>query len=354
MAPSQMKGILIEKFLKSHHELQICSVPPPLIGTNTLLIRITHTSPTHVDLLYLAGKHQNNRRHMRPPFILGTDFAGTVVSSPAFSPFKPGDNVFGVAQGAFAEYVSVDVGKGYGSVRRVPRGWTNAEACAVGVSGAVSYGALAAAAQLQKGETVLVLGAGGGLGVIACQIALAMGAHVIGVVGDKEKAAVLRRMGVEDVVGYNLPGWEDKVKALMAEKGKEGVDVVYDSVGKVESSLRCLRYGGRVVIVGFAARNGVMEKVGMNRILLKGAGVVGYRFGEHGRRHPEETEAIWDEFMKMAENGNIKAVVYEERYKGVQDIPRALEDLHVRKVIGRAVVTISEDSSAQTVNSSKL
>jgi len=261
--------------LQSHHDVSILSIPTPKPwSTSTVLIRITHCSPTHVDLLYLRGAHQNNRRHMKPPFVLGTDFAGVVVYSPALSAFKPGDNVFGVSQGSFAEYITVDAKNG--ALRKVPRGWTNREACAVGQSGAVSYGALISAAQLQKGESVLVLGAGGGLGVIACQIALAKGAHVIGIVGDKRKAALLRRMGVEDVVGYNLPKWEDRVKEIMAEKGKEGVDVVYDAVGMVESSIRCLRYGGRVVIVGFAGREGVMEKLGVNRILLKGVGVVGY------------------------------------------------------------------------------
>lgn len=161
-----------------------------------------------------------------------------------------------------------------GSVKRVPGKWTNKEACAVGASGAVSYGALVAVAQVRKGETVLVLGAGGGLGVIAVQIAKALGAKVIGVVGDKEKAKVVRDLGADECMGYNLQGWEEKVKDVT--KDREGVDVVFDSVGAVESSIKCLRYGGRVVIVGFAGRGGKMENIRANRILLKGASVVGY------------------------------------------------------------------------------
>lgn len=159
-------------------------------------------------------------------------------------------------------------------VRRVPEQWTNAEACAVGASGAVSYGALLDVATLKRGETVLVLGASGGLGVMAVQIAKAVGARVIAVVGDEEKASMVRDIGADAVVNYHDEKWEERVKELTERH--EGVDVVYDGIGAVEKGVKCLKYRGRLVIVGFAARNEDVENVRANRILLKSVAVLGY------------------------------------------------------------------------------
>lgn len=207
---------------------------------------------------------------MQPPFILGTEFSGIVTKTPPGSSFKPGTRVFGGGLGSCAEEICVDEA----SVQRIPQQWSNADACAVGASGAVSYGALVGVANVRKGETVLVLGASGGLGVMAVQIARALGARVIAVVGNAEKADVLRKIGADEVVDYHDDRWEDKVKDLTP--GKQGVEVVYDGIGAVESGIKCLKYRGRLVIVGFAARGGKMENVKANRILLKSVMVHGY------------------------------------------------------------------------------
>lgn len=245
-------------------------IPKP---TGEVHIKITHAAVTHVDLLYAQGLHQNNKRHVQPPFILGTEFSGIVTNTPSTSSLKPGTRVFGGGLGSFAQEICVDEV----SVRRVPEQWSNAEACAVGASGAVSYGALVGVTQVQPGETVLVLGASGGLGVMAVQIAKALGAKVIAVVGDAEKGELVRGIGADEVVDYHDERWEDKVRDLTP--GKQGVEVVYDAIGAVESGLKCLRYRGRLVIVGFAARGGNMEGVRANRILLKSAMVHGYVSG---------------------------------------------------------------------------
>lgn len=121
---------------------------------------------------------------------------------------------------------------------------------------------------------MLVLGASGGLGVMAVQIAKAIGCKVIAVVGGSEKAEVVKGIGADVVVDYGDEGWEDRVRG--ASEGGEGVDVVYDGIGAVESGIRCLKYRGRLVVVGFAARGGKVENVRMNRVLLKGVAVFGY------------------------------------------------------------------------------
>lgn len=233
-------------------------------------IRITHAAVTHVDLLYAQDLHQNNKRHVQPPFILGTEFSGIVTAAPSTSAFKPGARVFGSGLGSFAEEICVEEA----SVRHVPNQWTNAEACAVGASGAVSFGALVGITQVKAGETVLVLGASGGLGVLAIQIAKALGAKVVAVVGDAEKGEMARRIGADAVVNYHDAKWEEQVIDLTHEK--QGVEVVFDAIGAVESGLKCMKYRGRLVVVGFAARGGKMESVRANRILLKSAMVHGY------------------------------------------------------------------------------
>jgi NADPH:quinone reductase-like Zn-dependent oxidoreductase len=293
---------------------------------------------THVDLLYAQGLHQNNRRHVKPPFVLGTEFAGIVTSAPSSSSFKPGSRVFGGGLGSYAKSICVPES----AVRRVPDRWSLAEACAVGASGAVSYGALVSIAQIKKGETVLVLGASGGLGVMAIQIAKALGAKVIAVVGSEEKAEVVRSIGADGVVEYHDEKWEDKVKELT--EGREGVDVVYDGIGAVESGIKCLKYRGRLVVVGFAARGGNVENVRANRILLKSVMVHGYRFGEDGRRDPQRTKEVWDGFMKLVEEGKIEPVIYKENYIGLESVPKALEDAKTHKAWGRAVLRINEEA----------
>ena len=291
---------------------------------------------------------------MQPPFILGTEFSGIVTKAPSNSSLEPGTRVFGGGLGSFAEAICVDEA----SVRRVPQRWSNAEACAVGASGAVSYGALVGIANVKRGETVLVLGASGGLGVMAVQIAKALGAKVIAVVGNAEKAKVVRGIGADGVVDYHDKKWEDKVKELTPDK--QGVDVVYDGIGAVESGIKCLKYRGRLVIVGFAARGGKMENVRANRMLLKGAMVHGYvsttvlrtcayadpkqRFGEDGRHDSQRTKDVWDVFISMVDNGAIQPVIYNEQYQGLKAVPKALEDAANHKPWGRAILRIDDNA----------
>ncbi|CAO2657505.1 Nn.00g036310.m01.CDS01 [Neocucurbitaria sp. VM-36] len=344
-----MKAIQITNFVTNLTDLTPQDVPAPKTKRpHDLHVNITHAAVTHVDLLYAQGLHQNNKRHVKPPFILGNEFSGIVISVPPNSPFKPGDRVWGGGLGSYAEEICVPED----SVRRVPEQWTNAEACAVGASGAVSYGALISVAQLKAGETALILGASGGLGVMAVQIAKAVGAKVIAVVGDSEKAQMIKKIGADAVVDYHEERWEDKVKALT--KDGEGVDVVYDGIGAVERGVKCLKYRGRLVIVGFAARDGNIENIRANRILLKSVMVHGYRLGEDGRRDPQRTKDVWNGFMKLVESGKIKPVIYKEEYQGLEAVPRALEDAKEHKAWGRAVLRINEVCETEIATKSKL
>ena len=267
-----MQAIHLTAFVADPTALQPRTIPtPPLADDPTaLVVRVTHVSPTHVDLLYARGQHQNNRRHARPPFVLGTDFAGTVERRPPGSAFAAGDRVYGSHFGAFAERLFVP-GAAAGGVRRVPPAWTPRGACAVGSSGAIALGAFRAA-RVAPGEWVLVTGASGGLGVAAVQVARALGGRVVALAAGGEKMDMLKGLGVEACVDYGEEKWEERVM----EVSGGGVGVVYDAVGMVERGIRCCRYGGRVVVIGFAGRGGEMERLAVNRVLLKGVSVVGY------------------------------------------------------------------------------
>jgi NADPH:quinone reductase-like Zn-dependent oxidoreductase len=174
-------------------------------------------------------------------------------------------------------------------------------------------------------------------------VAKALGARVIALAGDERKAADMRReMDVDHVVVASSEddAWTKEV--LEFTEGK-GVDAVLDNTGMVNQAIRCVTYGGTIVILGFAARHGVMEEVKMNRLLLKGITVTGYRFGESGRRFPRDLEVIWDGYLRMVTEGKLQPLLYGQ-YEGLESIGRALKDLAERKVHGKIVVSVKGKS----------
>jgi len=144
------------------------------------------------------GKHQNNRSLVRPPFTLGLEFAGTVISAPSNSTFAPGENVFGGGLGSYAEQIAINES----SLHRMPKDWSFADAASLSATAPVSYGALIMRCKIKKGETVLIHAAAGGLGLMAVQIAKAVGARVIATAGSNQKLDVAKRFGADECVNY--------------------------------------------------------------------------------------------------------------------------------------------------------
>ncbi|KAK6434300.1 hypothetical protein LTR95_009520 [Oleoguttula sp. CCFEE 5521] len=342
MAPFTMQAIHLPAFNPSPSSLVPSTVPIPAAKDDEYLIRITHCSPQHADILHANGKHQNvhaKRGHVQPPFILGYDFAGTIEKLPPSnaesSDLKQGDRVIGGRIGAFAEYIAVL----RSAIRRVPDGLDSASACAMhGV--AVSYASVVEVARVKQDETVLVSGASGGLGSACCMVAKAVGAKVIALAGDEEKAKAMRRDMDVDAVIVNTGDWIQKVLDFT---GGRGVDAVLDNTGMVNEAIRCCAYTGTIVILGFAARGGVMEDVKMNKLLLKSITVIGYRYGESGRRFPKQMIEIWDGYLKMLAEGKLKPLLYG-KYEGLSSMGRVLKDLEERKVYGKIVVSVGEEA----------
>ncbi|KAF2716449.1 NAD(P)-binding protein [Polychaeton citri CBS 116435] len=342
-----MQAIHIPAFEPDPSSLAPTQVPKPQPKSNECLVRITHCSPQHADILHAQGKHQNNnRKHgfVHPPFILGFDFAGIIVDraeslqEPAYSQLKKGDRVFGQALGAFAEYIVVAPER----LRRIPAGIRNEAACAV-AGQAVSYAAVTKVAKVKKGETVMVSGASGGLGSVCCAVAKVLGARVVALVGDEDKAHMMRRrIDVDMIAVVDEEG--DWIEDVMAFTSGHGVDVMLDNIGMVNDSIRCLAHFGRIIILGFAGRAGVMEEVKMNKLLLKDITVIGYRFGESGRRRPQELEEIWAEYLEMIAKGQITPILHGEWRNGLEDVGAALEELERRRVFGKIVVPVASET----------
>ena len=240
-------------------------------------------------------------------------------------------------------------------VRRVPIGMGLGAAAGLGASTLpVAVGALmeGSGAGVKKGESVLVHAVGGALGCMAMQVARGMVGKegvVIGTVGSEMKKQwvegheVLGRV-VDKVVRYDIDEWEAEVKK--ATRDGQGVNVVFDTVGLVEKSIRCSAFGARIVVAGFAGLEGKMERLAMNRVLLKNIRLIGYRYGELGRRQPGEHEKIWDIMKRMLSNGVIRPVRSQKSYRGLESVREALEDLESRRVCGKAVIEIQPNAVA--------
>ncbi|ORY66980.1 quinone oxidoreductase [Pseudomassariella vexata] len=338
-----MKAVVVDRYVENYGELRVSEVAKPKAKDDEILIQVKAAGVNFVDTLYARGLHQNNRRHIKPPFTLGLEFAGLVLSSPTTSPFRPGDGVFGAYAGSYSEYIVLP--SSY-PVYRVPPSWSYAEAAGIAATLPVSYGALSLPGVLKPGSTVLVHAAAGGLGLAAVQICSALGYRVFGTAGSAAKCRLAGFFGAEACIDYEAdPRWWDRVVSLT---DGNGVDVVFDSVGLVEQSIKCLAHRGRALVVGFAGRNREnLEKVAMNRVLLKQASLIGYRFGETGRRYPHETTIIWEALLPLIKSGRIKPAVYDREYRDLGSVPRALEHVASRKVWGKAVILIDDDASRQ-------
>ena len=228
-----------------------------LANIGVVLVEIHAAGANFFDLLQMAGKYQNQPPF---PFVLGTEFAGTILSAPSSFPLSAGDQVFGSAQGAYAEKIIAQKE----TLHKIPSGWSFRDAAGLSVTAPTSYAALVLRAKLQPGEICLVHAAAGGVSLTAVQIAKALGATVIAT-SSPQKFKVAKRFGADYTVDYTRKEWIDEVKGLCKKLGKGGVDVVYDSVGKIEESLKVIAWNGRILVIGFAG--GKIEKVAMNRVL---------------------------------------------------------------------------------------
>lgn len=307
--------------------VDVVDVPEPTAGEGQVLVEVHAVGVSFPDLLLSAGRYQLKPE---PPFQLGVDFAGVVREAPADSALAPGDRVACVLPyGGGAEVVAVDPDV----VFPLPDSITFEQGAALPMNYLTAQFALATRAQLQRGETVLVHGAAGGVGTATIQVARGYGARVIAVVSTEEKARVAKAAGANDAV--LVDGFLPAVKELTDGRG---VDVVVDVVGGdlMTDSLRALAPLGRLLVVGFAA--GVIPEVRVNRLLLNNIDVRGVGWGAYTMVRPGFMRKQWDALVPMMESGVVDPPI-GTAYP-LEEVRTALTDLAERRSTGKSVLTL--------------
>ncbi len=302
---------------------------PDLIpAAGEVVIDIMAAGVNFPDVLIIQNKYQ-----VKPalPFTPGNELAGTVRAVGAgVTQYHVGDRVFAfVPQGAFAQQVAVAAN----AVMPMAPGMDFDTAAAITLTYGTSHHAVVDRAQLKAGETMLVLGAAGGVGLAAIEIGKALGARVIAAASTAEKLAVCKEHGADVLINYTT---EDLREAIKAATDGKGPDVVYDPVGGgyTEPAFRSIAWRGRYLVIGFA--NGDIPKIPLNLPLLKGASLVGVFWGDYARREPAHNIAAMHELMTWLSEGKIRPHI-SARY-ALADTPHALNDMASRKVTGKIVI----------------
>ncbi|KAJ2706038.1 hypothetical protein FB645_001901 [Coemansia sp. IMI 203386] len=329
-----MRAIVVKNWLKSPSDMEVKDIPVPAPKKNELLIKVDSVGANFFDILLVQGKYQIKPQF---PFTPGAEFSGTVVRTPETSRFKTGDRVFGSnPTGAYAEYIVVPEPQCF----HIPSTLSFEQAAGLYITYPTSYAALVLRAKVVPGDWVLVHAAAGGVGIAAVQIAKTLGARVIAAVGSEGKFDIVQAQGADHCVNYREANWTSRVMEITNGKG---VNVVYDPVGLVEKSLKCVAWNARVVVVGFAA--GSIEKIAANRILLKNVAVTGVHWGAYAKNEPERIPEVWEALFKMAEEGKINPVVYEPVFYGLENAKLALKAIANRETYGKVIVKPTEAAS---------
>jgi len=229
-------------------------------------------------------------------------------SSTAQHRFRVGDRVFGASQGGYATHILA----AEATLMPMPRGWGFAEAAGLMVTAPTSYAALVVRARVRPRDWVLVHAAAGGVGLAAVQIARALGARVLATAGTARKREIATAFGAEACVDYTKPGWPDEVKKLT---GGRGVDVVFDPVGMVDLSLKCIAWNGRIM---------------------------------YAKMEPGVIEGVWSGLYDMMERGVFKSTVFTDReFVGLESVGEALGMLGARDTWGKVVIKVPQEGESK-------
>ena len=303
-------------------------LPTPIPKEGEVLIEIQAASLNFPDLLIVQNKYQ-----FKPPlpFVPGSEYAGVVRAvGEGVSHLKVGQNVACLSgTGGFGTHTLAPAKL----CMPLPEGFPAVDAAAFIMIYATSHHALIDRAQLKAGETVLVLGAAGGVGTAAIQIAKAAGARVIAAASTDEKCALCQRIGADATINYSKDNLREQIKALTDGKGP---DVIYDPVGGdfAEPAFRSIAWRGRYLVVGFAA--GPIPSLPLNLPLLKGASIVGVFWGDFSRREPKVNATMMAELAQWYAQGKIKPVI--DRTMPMSDLKAAYAHMGSRGVMGKLVM----------------
>lgn len=324
-----MRAILCKE-LGPANTLVIDDIASPAPGKGEVKVRVKAAGLNFPDTLIIEGKYQ-----IKPelPFSPGGEMAGEVLEvGDGVKNFKAGQRVMGLTgYGAFAEEIVVPENR----LIPVPDGMDDHTAAAFSMVYGTSYHALKQRANIQPGETLLVLGASGGVGLAAVELGKAMGANVIACASSDEKLEVAREAGADDLINYA----EEDLKDALKKRYPKGVDVIYDPVGDkfTEAALRNMAWNGRLLIVGFAA--GDIPKIPANLALLKGCSIVGVFWGAFTQQEPQVNIQNIMELMQLFGQGKIKPRI-SQVFK-FEEYEQALAALSSRTAKGKVVLDVA-------------
>jgi NADPH2:quinone reductase len=326
-----MKAVLCKEFGPAS-SLVLEETTDPVAKANEVVLDIHAAGVNFPDTLIIEGKYQ-----IKPPFPFspGGEAAGVIASvGEKVRHLKPGDRVMGLTGfGSFAEQIAVDAMR----VLPIPKDMDFVTAAGFSMTYGTSMHALKQRANLQPGETLLVLGASGGVGLAAVEIGKAMGARVIAAASTAEKLEVARAAGADELINYTEVSLKDAVKELT--KG-QGADVIYDPVGGdlFDQAVRSINWKGRLLVVGFAS--GRIPEFPVNLALLKGSSIVGVFWGSFAAREPQTNLENFQELFAWFSEGKLKPLVSEKfRLDQYED---ALNILTSRKAVGKVVVQVRD------------
>jgi NADPH2:quinone reductase len=324
-----MKAVLCKAFGPAE-TLVLEEIASPEPKKTEVLIDVHAAGVNFPDTLIIEGKYQ-----FKPPFPFspGGEAAGVVSAvGEKVSHLKVGDRVMALTGwGSFAEQVAVP---GY-NVMPIPAAMDFNSAAAFGMTYGTSMHALKQRANLQPGETLLVLGASGGVGLAAVEIGKALGARVIAAASSAEKLAVAKAAGADELIDYSASNLKEEVKRLT---GGQGADVIYDPVGGdlFDQAIRSIAWNGRLLVVGFAS--GRIPELPVNLCLLKGAAVLGVFWGAFAQRQPQDNAANFAQLFAWHAEGKIQPLV--SQVFPLAQAAEAINTLGQRKAVGKLVVQV--------------
>ena len=335
-----MRAIVVERF-GPPEQLRVGEVAEPVPGPDEVLVTVHAAPVNYVDLLVIGGTYQ-----FPPPlpFIPGKGPAGVVTAiGEEVTSLRVGDRVLAMAeQGGYAEAVTVRADQCY----RLPPSMSFTEAASLSLVYDTAWFALRERARLEPDETVLVLGASGGVGQAAVQLAHAMGARVLAGIARPERGASVRAAGADAVVDLSGTDLRDSLRTQVyaATEGR-GADVILDPLGGAifEAAVRALAWRGRLVVIGFAA--GGIPTIRTNYLLLKNIEITGLQISDYRMRRPAQVAACFSEIFSLYEEGKVKpatAIVFPLARAG-----EALAALRDRRIAGRAVLQLRDGRTDQ-------
>lgn len=329
-----MTAVVCERF-GGPEVLSVRDWPLPPDAAGCLRVRVTGAGLNFADLLFLRGEYQTK---VAPPFVLGAEVYGVIESvGNGVQGFAVGDRVMGqVLSGGFAQVASLDARQAVKLTVPMP----NAHATAFFINYGTAYTAMVQRARARAGETLLVLGASGGVGLAAVQIGRALGMRVIADARGPAKRELLTRHGAELLVDCTDAGMRDQVMSLT---GGHGCDVVLDMVGGEASrmGLRCIAWCGRLVVIGFAG--GEPHAFPANHLLVKNAEVIGHWWGDFHWRDRERLDQAFKVLFDLYANGHLEPHVQEAVL--LEDVPQALRRFEERSVMGKLIALTAPNRS---------